>query len=229
VGRTLAAPLAALWVGVALLVPECRREPRGAAAVLLAGALAWVAVVAAMAVVGFAGLPRFLAPATAVFAVLGAAGLARAGARSFGGPSPGGLAALVALALVAAVAGIGLRVAQLPGDLRTVRDQADSLERLFTLADRVGRERLLSCGGRVRITELLGQTAIAWKLETPIENVRPRRRPRHGVVLSTERLGRGVEIDRVGQWRATQLPCQDAAVGSSTSGRAIAGVSGAAR
>jgi hypothetical protein len=190
-----------------------------------------------MAVVGFAGLPRFLAPATAVIAALGAAGLARAGSRAFASrsaddlvaPESRGPAALVVLALVFAVAGTGLRVAQLPDDIRTVREQADSLERLFTLADRVGRERLLSCGGRVRITELLGQTAIAWKLETPIENVRALRRPRRGVVLSTERLGRGVEIDRVGQWRATQLPCQGAAVGSSTSGRDIAGVSGAAR
>lgn len=228
-GRTLAAPLAALWVGVALLVPECRREPRGTAAILLAGSLAWVAVVAVMAVIGFAGLPRFLAPATAVLAALGAAGLAGAGARSLGGPRREGLAALVAVALLTAVAGIGLRVAQLPDDVRTVREQADSMERLFALADRVGRERLLSCGGRVRLTELLGQTALAWKLEAPIEKVKVRRRPRHGVVVSTERLGRGVEIDRVGQWRATQLPCQGAAVGSSTSGRDIAGVSGAAR
>ncbi len=206
-GRALAAPLAALWLGVLLLLPECRREPRGAAAILLAGAAAWVAVVAAMAVVGFAGLPRFLAPATAVLSVLGAAGLARAGAAAFGAPRRRALAALVAAALLAACVGVGLRVGEVPGNVETVRAQADSIDRLFSLADRVGRERLLSCGGRVRITELLGQTALAWKLETPIENVRALRRPRHGVVLSTEPLGRGVEIDRVGQWRATRLPC----------------------
>lgn len=212
--RTLAAPLAAVWVGVALLLVAWRRSgvpfaaymhkrntgsPEPALVVLLAGAGAWIALVAAMAVVGFAGLPRFLAPATAVISVVGAVGIARAGTST--------RPALAVMALILALAGFGLRAADVPGDLRTVRAQSASLDDLFDLADRVGAERLLSCGGEVRVTQLLAQTALAWKLDEPIEAVRVRRRPYYGVALSTRPLPLGTEIARVGLWRATQLPC----------------------
>ncbi len=224
-GRALAAPLAAVWVGVALFLADRDRSSHSqrdaarsirhtlvclidrAALVLLVGAAAWIALVAVMAVAGFAGLPRFLAPATAAIAVVGAVGIARAGAAAFSGASRPVLAAVTVVALLLAAAGLGLRAAQVPGDLRTVRAQSSSLEDLFDLADQVGAERLLSCGGEVRVTQLLAQTALAWKLDEPIESVRVRRRPRYGVALSTRPLPLGTQLARVGTWRATQLPC----------------------
>jgi hypothetical protein len=222
-GRALAAPLAAVWIGVALFLAERRSgvplpsyvrlrntgSSDAAPVTLLIGAVAWIGLVAAMAVVGFAGLPRFLAPATAAISVIGAGGIARAGARAFseGRPVRRGLAAMVSAALLLAAVGFGLRAADIPDDLRTVRAQSSSLDDLFDLADRVGRERLLSCGGQVRVTQLLAQTALAWKLDEPIESVKVRRRPQYGVALSTRPLPFGIPFARVGAWRATQLRC----------------------
>jgi hypothetical protein len=208
-GRALAAPLAAIWVGVALFFTQRQRanESDRALAVLVVAAAAWVGLVAAMAVVGYAGLPRFLVPASAVFAVVGTVGIARAGAR---GLTPGaghrGLAAAAIAALVLAAGGVGLRVAQVPRDLETIEAQTRSQEDLFDLADRLGAERLLSCGGKVRVTQLLAQTALAWKLHVPIGSVVVRRRPLYGVALSTRPLP-GRQLASVGLWKATQLPC----------------------
>ncbi|HEX5376445.1 MAG TPA: hypothetical protein VFW48_09845 [Solirubrobacterales bacterium] len=206
-GRALAAPLAALWIGVGFFLADGRRSAEDRTLVtLLGGAALWIALVAAMAVAGFAGLPRFLAPATAVIAVVGAVGIARAGASLGGGGRPGRLA-LVAVALLAAVAGLGLRASHLPGDLDKVDGRTRLGSDLFELADLVGKERLLACGGTVRITHVLVQTALAWKLEEPIESVRVVRRPRFGTALSTRPLPQGTPFARVGPWRATRLPC----------------------
>lgn len=241
-GRAIAAPLAAVWVGLALLLWRERPLERPLT-ILLAGALAWILVVAAMAVAGYAGLPRFLAPATAVLAVLGGVGLARTAASA----SPCGraflrypmkssaalvsftLQSLVAATLALAVGGFALRAAEVPSDLETVRAQTDSLEDLFELTDRIGAERLFSCGGSVRVTQLLSQTALAWELDRPIGAIGVNRRPRYGIALSTRPLPGGVPIGRGEIWRATRLPCPGGYRASSASGPAIAGVSGAAR
>jgi hypothetical protein len=163
-----------------------------------------------MAVAGYAGLPRFLAPATAVFAILGGVGLARAGAAAFGS-APGArrpaLAAVVVGTLAIAAVGFSLRAAEVPGDLRTIRNQTASLEDLFDLADRVGRDGLLSCGGKVKVTQLLPQTALAWRLDEPIAAVPVRRHPLYGIVLSVRPMPDGATIAQTGRWRATRLPC----------------------
>jgi hypothetical protein len=178
-GRALIAPLAAVWIGVALFVaasrsaatypgmPGISRSGAADAALwaLLAGALAWVALVALMAVGGFAGLPRFLAPATAAVAVVGGVGLARAGA---GGRVFSGIAIV---ALVLGAGGFALRAAQVPGDLETVNRQADSIDALFGQIDRIGPDRLLVCGNRTGVIQLLVQTPVAWKLDLPISAV----------------------------------------------------------
>src|SRR4051794_12549988 len=119
-GRALAAPLAAAWIGLALLLWREGEELDPPLKILLGGAAAWIGLVALMAIAGFAGLPRFLAPATAVVAVLGGVGVARTAAergRAF--PSHGGKssAALVMATLVIAVAGFAWRAAQVPGDV----------------------------------------------------------------------------------------------------------------
>lgn len=266
VGRALAAPLAAAWLGLAMLIGLGRGRLEPALRILLLGSLAWIALVAAMAVIGFAGLPRFLAPATAVIAVLGATGLARAGAAAFSrdrsplipsAPSSrllphsgkkdelggwgGVLPAVVAVTIAVGVAGAGLRAAEWPQALRTVRNQASSLNDVFELTQRLGAERLLACGGTVKVTQLLPQTALAWRLEQPIAAIPVRKQPLYGIALSVKTLPRGVEIARAERWRATRLPCASGyrrrvagarpaqPPASSASARAIAGVSGAAR
>ena len=226
IGRALAAPLAAAWIGVALLLwREWRLFDRGESriaesdrplAVLLAGATAYVLLVAVMAVGGFAGLPRFLAPATALFAVVGAVGIARTGAgagRGRASASHRGLSSTTPLAvgaLVLAVAGFGWRVAQVPGDVEVVERQKRSVEQLFDLVDRAGKAQLLACGGKVRMSQVREQTALAWKLEEPIASVPVRRRPKYGVALSTKPLPNGSVIARTGRWRATRFPCPSA-------------------
>jgi len=223
-GRTLIAPLAAAWVGLALLLWREGRDLDRPLAILLAGASAWVLLVAVMAIAGWAGLPRFLAPATAVVAVLGAVGIARTAATGWA-PQ-----ALIAATLVLAVAGFGWRAAQLPGDLDVIERQQTSIDQLFDLVDETGKDALLACGGAVRMTQVREQTALAWKLEEPIASVPIRRRPRYGIALSTKPLpAGGIVFARAGRWRATRLPCPSGYSPSSASGRAIAGVSGAAR
>ncbi|HSS40971.1 MAG TPA: hypothetical protein VLK37_00305 [Solirubrobacterales bacterium] len=210
-GRALAGPLAAAWLGLALLLwqgalvnhwftKEPDADPDRILAILFAGALAWILLVALMAIAGFAGLPRFLAPATAIIAVLGGVGLARTGAE-------GALRPLVAATLFIAVAGFAWRAAQIPGDLNVVQRQTTSIEDLFDLVDQTGPTALLSCHNKVSITQVRQQTALAWKLEEPISATPIWRHPKHGVVLSTKPLPSGQVIAHAGTWRAIQLPC----------------------
>jgi hypothetical protein len=207
-GRALAAPLAAAWVGAALFL--LRRDPTRAPdrvlTVLLAGAAAWIVLVAAMAVGGYAGLPRFLAPATAVVAVVGGAGLARATAvQGIRGPRLLGVAAGLVLAIGAIQ--LGARAAEVPGDLRDVDRQSMLVDGMFELAGWVPAERLISCGERVRLANLLTPpTALAWKLDRPLAAVRTIAHPEYGVALSTRALP-GERIAQIGRWRATDLGC----------------------
>jgi len=232
-GRALAAPLAAAWAGVALLLWRERGGIDRPLAILLAGAGAWIGLVALMAIGGFAGLPRFLAPATAVVAVIGGAGIARAGASlpsrpETGRSGAGALRILLTATLLLAVAGFGWRLGQLPGDLEVIERQTTSIEHLFDLVDETGGAQLLACQDRVRMTRTREQTALAWKLDQPIASVPVKRRPRYGIALSTKSLPKGDVIAHSGRWRATRLPCP-AGYSTSASGRAMAGVSGAAR
>lgn len=219
-GRALAAPLAAAWAGVALLLWREREGLDRALKILLAGSAAWILLVALMAIAGFAGLPRFLAPATAAVAVIGGVGLARAGAAlgsagpyapyaalKSGGPSFWTVRATLGVALALAVFGLGFRLAQLPGDLKVVERQTSSIEHLFDLVDETGSARLLACQDRVRMTHVREQTALAWKLGEPISSVLIRYRPRYGVAVSTKSIPQGDLFAHSGRWRATRLPC----------------------
>lgn len=214
-GRALAAPLAAAWIGVLLFLLGRRDERRPgdrALEVLLLGAAAWIALVAAMAVAGYAGLPRFLAPATAAIAVVGGVGVARAAAAGFGRARTMGtrpvLAGAAAVALLAGLVGLGVRAAAVPGDLRDVDRQSMLIDGMFEIAGWVPSERLLSCGDRVRLANLLTPpTALAWKLDLPLASVRTIANPQYGVALSTRTLRRGKRLAQIGRWRATQLPC----------------------
>ncbi len=221
-GRALAAPLAACWIGLALLLGRgafvnqwFTKAPRAAdsdrpLAILLAGAGAWALLVAAMAIAGFAGLPRFLAPATAIVAILGSVGIARAAAgrgRALTPIAAKSSAALAALALVLAIGGFAWRAAQVPGDIRVVERQTHSLDHLFDLIEAAGPTTLLACNNTTKITQIRPQTAAAWKLEEPIDAVPVRRKPHYGIVLSTTPLPTGAPFATAGNWHATRLPC----------------------
>ena len=206
-GRALTAPLAACWIGLALLLWRGALVNQGSTkapandrtmAILLTGAAAWTLLVALMAVAGFAGLPRFLAPATAIIAVLGSVGIARAARRN---------RPFVLAVLVIAVAGVAWRASQLPGDLDVVQRQTRSVNHLFDLVDETGKAPLLACQHRVRITRVREQTALAWKLEEPLSTVPFRHSPKYGVALSTKPIPGGAVIAHAGTWRATRLPC----------------------
>jgi hypothetical protein len=228
-GRALAAPLAACWIGFALLLgrgdfvnQRFTKAPRAVAdrplEILLTGAGAWILLVALMTIAGFAGLPRFLAPATAVVAVLGGVGVARTAAErgralsSHRGKSSAAvpdwaLRTLIAATLAIAVAGFAWRAAQVPGDVRVVERQTHSIEHLFDLTDTTGSTTLLACQDRVRMTQVREQTPLAWKLEEPIASVPIRYHPRYGIALSTKPIPNGNVIAHAGTWRATKLPC----------------------
>ena len=135
-------PLAVAWP----LALAALRER--AARLLAVGALAWIAVVAAMTVAGFAGLPRFVAPAAAVVCVLGGAGLAALVARP-----RAALVALVLPALVVTALGIRDRINEVPHAWRSSARIDRSHERLSALLPQVGREaavRLWSPGDERR-------------------------------------------------------------------------------
>jgi hypothetical protein len=206
-GRAIAAPLAACWIGTALLLWRgafvnhgLTKAPRGdrTLAILLAGAAAWILLVALMAIAGFAGLPRFLAPATALIAVLGGVGIAKTAQKN----QP-----LIFAVVVIALIGFTWRASQLSGDLDVVERQTHSVNHLFDLVDKTGKAPLLACRHRARMTRVREQTALAWKLEEPISTVPIQRNPRRGVALSIKPIPGGNVIAHAGTWRATVLPC----------------------
>jgi hypothetical protein len=199
-GRAVVAPLLPCWVGIGALFGLGRNPDRNLK-ILLAGAAAWIALVALMAIVGFAGLPRFLAPATGVIAVLGSAGIARIAA------DDSTKRIFVVTLFVLAVVGVGPRIEQIPGDVRVVERQTHSMDHLFDLIDESGREALLACDGIAKITQVRPQTAAAWKLDEPIDKVPVRRKPRYGIALSTKPIPGGTPLAFAANWRATRLPC----------------------
>lgn len=205
-GRALAAPLAAVWAGVALLLAAGRRGAgtQRPERILLAGGLAWIGVVAAMAALGYAGLPRFFAPATAVISVLGGVGVARA----LAGRRRGAAALVAAAALVIGAAGLGLRAAEVPGDLESAAAYSRSVDDVFALEERAGRDTLLECRERTTVSDLLVETALAWRLDVALSDIGSRLRPRRGVVVvPASRAVRGERVARAGEWAAVRQRC----------------------
>ncbi|MEA2379549.1 MAG: hypothetical protein QOD13_3456 [Thermoleophilaceae bacterium] len=110
-----------------------RRDPVLLA--LSAGAIVWTAEVATMAALGYAGIPRFLFPATAAGAVVGAAGLVLAIRRARRVPARVALTFLAALALSfeagGPLSGVGRQA-------RMVEHRADRDQNLAAIVSRVG-------------------------------------------------------------------------------------------
>ena len=124
----VAAPFA-----VAALVPWRRADPVLRALALAGGA--YVLIVAVSSQAGFAGNPRYLVPAEALFCVLAGAGAARV-------PRP----LAVALAVVLAIAAYG----HVRDDLRSIAWRAEQRQNLDVAIERAGGVRALEACGNVQ-------------------------------------------------------------------------------
>lgn len=228
--RAATMPLAAAWPLAALALLRVRCQPAAAMRVLAAGALAWIATVAVMAAAGFAGLPRFMAPALAVVGILAGAGLSELARRR----RIGRLA--LAAALVATAAQLPSRAGDATDALAVAADAARRGERLRALVAHVGRTPLLACG-KLATSDVLQRTALAWELRVPIAQVVSFGEPpsRSGAFVVGPAATRAVRarlerravlLGERGEWRVYSLRCSPAAAASSARS---AGVTGARR
>jgi hypothetical protein len=132
---------------------------------LAAAALAWVAMVALMAQVGYAGNPRYLVTAAAVGCVVAGVGvvrLAEVARDALGGAARRGLAAAVLVVAVGLVALPYLR--DQVDELRIRADRREQLPHLIAAAG--GREALLDCS-RIRTAPDV-RPLVAWELDLPM-------------------------------------------------------------
>ena len=238
-------PAEALWWAAALPVATAwplaylGARDRGAARVLAAGALVWIALVAAMTTLGFPGLARFVAPAAAIVGVLGGVGLAALLERPRGVRGTGGLVVAAAIAVALAVTAVDLpgRIGDLPQAWRSSARISDSHERLRALVRAAGgRDRLLRCG-RLATSDVLVRTGLAWQLGVPLSHVvsfgAPSGRSGAFVVglqaspgLRHEMSGVGMLLGRHGEWSVRSVGCP---LRASASSARSTGVSGASR
>jgi hypothetical protein len=234
IGRAFNMPLAALWVGVAIAVASARAHREAAIQVLAAGALGWIAIVAFLAGAGYAGIPRFAAPAAAVACVLGGVGLVRLLAAVDGMRARDRMrrpAIVLAAILIAGLAvQSAFRAADVPGVLDDAADYGRHVNGFENLAQALGPSRLADCG-EVTNTEFLTQTAIAWELDLPISDVHIRvaTAPTAGIAIVSPgaQLLAVTAIHRAGNLQGTHAGWSVYEI--SCSGNAIAGVSGASR
>lgn len=227
-GWAVALPPAVAWpLAIAAL-----REHR--ARVLAAGAIAWIAIVAAMTLGGFAGLPRFMAAAAAVVCVLGGAGLAQLTAAPRRPRMLVGV--LVAPLLIVTLLGLRDRINEVPHAWHSSARIAHSHDRLRKIVRAIGRDRLLYCG-HLATSDALVRTGLAWDLGVPLADVvsfgdPPRLSGAFIVGLqASPALRRSVRatataIASNGEWRLYSLDCP---VTASASAARSAGVSGATR
>ncbi len=241
IGRALDLALYPLWLGAAYAVVSARSAGERAIPVLAAGAAAWIVIVAVLAAAGYAGIPRFAAPAAAVGCVLGAVGIVRAlaaldGMRAADRARPAAIV-VVALALVVLSAQAAIRAERIPGALDQAAEYADGIDELSGLVDDLGAEQVTACGP-VTTSHFLAQTPLAWDLELPIDaiSVRAASAPPAGVAfLDLEAsaaarsaiIAAGRPLGERGRWSAYAISCSG--VASSRGERAIAGVAGASR
>ena len=194
-GRAAVLPLAVFWVGFGVGALAARDREDHALAVVAAGVLGWIALVAVMAAGGYAGLPRFLAPAAAVAVAIGAAGLARVAASAWASRRSPALVA--ARGVGARFPGPGRLANRRAGRRRRQRHQISSAGAdLELIVAEAGKAPIRECG-EVVVGAIEGQTAAAWLLELPIDDVDVSKTPpAHGVYLRAHR--RGLDRPRLG-------------------------------
>ena len=229
IGWALDLTLYPLWVGAAYAVFTAREAEGRAIPVLAAGAVGWIALVAVLAAAGYAGIPRFAAPAAAIGCVLGAVGIVRGlaaldGMRLADPRRPAAIAVMV-VGLVILGAQAAIRAERIPGQLAAAADYAEDVDDLSALVDEVGAGRINACG-EVTISDFLVQTPLAWDLDLPIDavSIRTETMPERGVAFLDRDAGEPLASE--GRWSAYAISCSAA---SSLGDRDIAGVGGASR
>ena len=215
------APLALLLALGWLLAVGGRggRQPAGerTLARLAVLAAAWVGVVFAMALVGFAGLPRFSAPAGALLCVLGAVALVLIVERARASRALAAGAAVLVLLL--GLQG-GWRTVELVRGVDEAVTIGDEIEGMRALVDRMGVERFEECGA-LTISDFEAEPALAWELDrgvadvwvrlesvgtTGIALVGPQARS-EAVAAAEAAAARGAAVTAVGDWRAYEISC----------------------
>lgn len=202
-------PLWILWAGIAVAVGTALTGRGQIARTVLVPAaigLAWIALVATMARVGFSGEPRYALPGAALVAVSGAAGLVMGSRRLFRWPAAA--TGLVALLVVLAVVP---RIDDLAGVRASQAYQWELQSQLPTaVASLGGRSGVLACG-RPYVGPLRGPL-LAYHLDVAKRVVDPDRRPEApGVVFRSALHSGGVSapsippgfrhVEQVGPWQ----------------------------
>lgn len=226
IGLALGIVWALACAGVALR----RREP--AVRALTLGAVAWLALLAAMAAVGYASPARYGLPAAACAAVLAGVGAAAL----FAAPR-GRLAVGIVLAFCAGFA--AQQLTRLPDQVREGTAVARSNEQLrAAVAGAGGAGMLRRCalgGGWVAVNHTTA-SALAWELRLPLDRVaRTMRRP--GLLVRAPRSAatgapprivlrgpsRLVPVARTGAWRVLAVHAGDVPLGAACSARKASG------
>lgn len=166
-------PLALLWAGAAVAVLDARRRGDRAPLELAAAAAAWAGQVALLAAAGYAGLPRFMAPAAAAVCVLGASGAAVTLERVRDRAAPRRVAVAAAGVVAVLAAGqLAWRSADLVGDVRGVSERSAREQAVLGLAAQTALDARARCGP-VYLGDYLHGPALAWQSERPLKQVRP--------------------------------------------------------
>jgi hypothetical protein len=167
---TLLTTLPVLLLALLAVVTALAREQRLPLA-LAAMALAWVAIVLVMAVIGYPGLARFMLPAEAITCAL--AGL---GASELIEPVPSRAGRICALAAVVLLAGLmsSGRFSDITIEERHASKAEQSFDELSqAIAEAGGVHRIFPCGGRSRVAiNGIVETALSWKLGVPLSWVK---------------------------------------------------------
>jgi hypothetical protein len=182
--------LAAAPLAVAALVPWRRADP-ALRALALAGA-AYVLIVAVTSQAGFAGNPRYLVPAEALFCVLAGAGAARV-------PWP------LAVALVVVLAGFS--VGHIRRDLDSIAWRAEQRQQLDVAIERAGGLEALEACGNVQ-SGYYWRALVSSRLHVAIASLDQPRDPTRVLVRAPAKEGGPYEPARVprGLTRRVALP-----------------------
>jgi hypothetical protein len=205
---------------------------------LALAAVAWLALLAAMAASGYASPARYAMPAAACACVLAGVGIAALAARARIGGTAWVTLALVAVAALAASA-TG-RLARLDDQVREGVAVARSNDRLRAAVDAAGGPaavRRCALGGWVAVNHT-SQSALAWELKAGLDRV-ARTMSHPGLVLHAPRSAaagappavtlapplRSVVVARAGAWsvvalRPAAMPLPRACDAQKASGRA---------
>jgi len=159
-------PLPLLLCVPAALVRALRRYDPIVLALGL-GALIWIAEVAVLAQLGYAGVTRFLFPAAAGLAVVGSAGLVHL--LTSPRVTPAARIALIAVAVALALPSAP-HVLQLGRAARDVHDRAGLDNAVSVIVGRVGRHAFLA--GRHVVAQGETITPLAWRLDAPAETLK---------------------------------------------------------